>query len=173
MKSSGRRSAFRFTIWLKTFVATPQRGKAATKAGQVERRKCQRNDGQGNELQTLLPIPLTNIPLTIFAEMLDANVWSKSEQKETKGVEIGDFTNACDPPGAKANQPGKLLTACFKSSNGCVASFKKCPPRLTGNKETFSSGLHYNKVARRLANRKPETKCICKSLRLNTVICYQ
>jgi hypothetical protein len=48
-----------------------QRGRAATQAGQVERRKCQRNDCQGNELQTLLPIPLTHIPLTVFAEMKD------------------------------------------------------------------------------------------------------
>jgi hypothetical protein len=54
-----------------------------------------------------------------------------------------------------------------------VAGFKKCPPRLTGNMETFSSGLHYKKVARRQASRKPETNAICKSLQLNTVTCYQ
>jgi hypothetical protein len=39
--------------------------------------------------------------------------------------------------------------------------------------ETFSSGLHYKKVARRQANRKPETNAICKSLQLNNVTCYQ
>jgi hypothetical protein len=67
----------------------------------------------------------------------------------------------------------KLPGACFKISNGRVAGFKKSPPRLTGNTETFSSGLHYKKVVRRQANQKPETNAICKSLQLNDVTCYQ
>jgi hypothetical protein len=38
---------------------------------------------------------------------------------------------------------------------------------------TFDKGFHYNRAARRVANRKLATKCIRKSLRLNTVTCYQ
>jgi hypothetical protein len=63
-------------------------------------------------------------------------------------VEIGLLTCACDPTAAGANRPGKLLRACFKSSNGRVASLKKCPPRLTGNTETFL-GVRLRKALRR------------------------
>jgi hypothetical protein len=68
------------------FNARARRGRAATKAGQVERRKCQRNDGQGNELQTLLPIPLTNIPLTIFAERRDSKVLQAKGVSDAKSM---------------------------------------------------------------------------------------
>jgi hypothetical protein len=38
---------------------------------------------------------------------------------------------------------------------------------------TFNKGLHYNRAARRQANRKQETNCLRKSLQVNTVTCYQ
>jgi hypothetical protein len=44
-------------------------------------RNCQRNDCQGNKLQTPLFIPLTIIPLTIFPEMRDLDVLQRKPRK--------------------------------------------------------------------------------------------